>query len=61
MLADYDFSPANTVADVSGGYGYLIESILQRNDHLRGIVFDLPHVVSVGKEEITDPSITGRI
>jgi hypothetical protein len=61
MLADYDFSSANTVVDVGGGHGYLIESILQRNDHLRGIVFDLPHVVSVAKEEITDPSITGRI
>src|SRR3954469_21889304 len=40
----YDFSGFATVLDIAGGTGSALCSILKANPHLRGIVFDLPHV-----------------
>jgi hypothetical protein len=60
MLEGYDFSSAKTIVDVGGGYGYLIQSILQGNQSQRGILFDLPHVVRIGQEEIVDAGIAER-
>jgi hypothetical protein len=42
----YDFSWINTLVDVGGGQGALLVAILQANPHLKGIVYDLPHVVA---------------
>lgn len=42
----YDFSGIRKLADVGGGHGLLLASILKRNTQLRGIVYDLPEVVS---------------
>lgn len=42
----YDFSPFKTVVDIGGGHGRLLAGILQNNPHLRGILFDLPHVLA---------------
>ncbi|MBV9866355.1 MAG: methyltransferase domain-containing protein [Abitibacteriaceae bacterium] len=44
--AAYDFSGINTLMDVGGGHGALLSSILKSNPHMRGIVFDLAHVVA---------------
>jgi hypothetical protein len=46
ILRGYDFSSATTVVDVGGGQGLLLASLLQANAHLKGILFDLPEVVS---------------
>ena len=45
-IAAYDFSAVSTVVDVAGGRGMIIASILKANPHLRGVLVDLPHVVS---------------
>jgi hypothetical protein len=42
----YDFSGCRTVVDVGGGRGALLAAILQANPHMRGILFDAPHVVA---------------
>jgi hypothetical protein len=42
----YDFSKFKTLADIGGGQGILLSTILSKNPNLRGIVFDAPHVVS---------------
>jgi ubiquinone/menaquinone biosynthesis C-methylase UbiE len=41
----YDFSKAATVADIGGGHGILLVSVLQANPHLKGVLFDQPQVV----------------
>lgn len=41
----YDFSGAREVMDVGGGTGGLLHTLLQLHPHLRGALFDLPHVV----------------
>ncbi len=40
----FDFAGAREVVDVGGGHGTLLLEVLRRNAHLRGILFDLPHV-----------------
>lgn len=42
----YDFPQNATVADVGGGIGTLLLSVLQHNPTVRGILFDQEHVLS---------------
>lgn len=41
----YDFSDFNTVCDIGGGQGVLLQSILTANPHLTGILFDQKNVL----------------
>jgi SAM-dependent methyltransferase len=43
---EYDFGSTGTVVDVGGGQGGLIAAILTANPGVRGVLFDLPHVVA---------------
>lgn len=45
VVEAYDFSKFKTLADIGGGHGYLLSTILSKNPNLYGIVFDAPHVV----------------
>ncbi len=45
MLDAYDFSEVKTLADIGGGNGLLLAATLQRYPQLRGVLFDLGHVV----------------
>jgi hypothetical protein len=45
VAAAYDFSAMKTVVDVGGATGNLLAAILGRYPDLRGILYDLPHVV----------------
>ena len=45
-LDAYDFSGIDTLVDVAGGHGMLLTSILQSYPTMRGILFDLPHVIA---------------
>lgn len=42
----YDFSAADTIADIGGGHGILLSSVLKANPEAKGILFDQPHVVA---------------
>jgi ubiquinone/menaquinone biosynthesis C-methylase UbiE len=45
MLDSYDFSSAHVLADIGGGSGSLIAATLQRFPKLKGILFELDHVI----------------
>ncbi|HEX4950378.1 MAG TPA: methyltransferase [Blastocatellia bacterium] len=45
VLNAYDFSPLRVIADIGGGRGHLLRSILERTPAASGILFDLPHVM----------------
>ena len=45
IAAAYDFSGVSTLMDVGGANGHLLATVLARNPSMRGILFDLPHVV----------------
>jgi O-methyltransferase domain/Dimerisation domain len=44
VLAAYDFSEFETIADVGGGLGHLLKAILGAYPQVRGVLFDLPQV-----------------
>jgi len=49
IVGAYDFSSSKTVVDVGGGNGSLLTAILSVNPHLRGVLFDVPHVVAAAR------------
>ncbi|MGH6865911.1 MAG: methyltransferase [Methyloceanibacter sp.] len=46
VLAAYDFSGIKRIADVGGGHGILLSSILRRYPNMQGFLFDRPEVVA---------------
>src|SRR2546425_12530400 len=46
ILSAYDFSRFHRIVDVGGGQGELLRGILAANPALRGILYDLPSVVT---------------
>lgn len=50
VLEAYDFSGIETLVDIAGGHGRLLTSILAANPAVKGVLFDLPHVIAGAKE-----------
>jgi hypothetical protein len=46
VAAAYDFNAFATIADIGGGRGHLLNAILERAPHARGILFERPHVTT---------------
>lgn len=44
VVAAYDFSGFETVADIGGGRGHLVRAVLEAAPEAKGVLFDLPHV-----------------
>lgn len=55
-----DLSGARLVVDVGGGRGRLIATLLAQNPHLRGILFDQPHVIDSARETLAEAGVAGR-
>lgn len=45
VVAHFRFPDTGVIVDVGAGDGTLLASILQAFPHLRGVLFDLPHVI----------------
>lgn len=60
ILDAYDFSSMSLVADIGGGNGSQIINLLNRYPNLKGILFDLPHVVERAKKQIESAGLTDR-
>ncbi|MGC1615476.1 MAG: methyltransferase [Candidatus Acidiferrum sp.] len=41
----YNFDGIRSIVDVGGGHGLLLATILERNKHLRGTLYEVPHVL----------------
>lgn len=48
IIDSYDFSTIERLADIGGGHGMLLASILRHHPHMNGVVYDLPEVVFSG-------------
>jgi O-methyltransferase domain/Dimerisation domain len=59
LLAAYDFSRFERLVDIGGGEGALLRAVLDATPRLRGILFDLPQVVT-GASEILTGEIAAR-
>jgi hypothetical protein len=60
LVHHYDFSHARHIVDVGGAHGDLVLRILHANPHMRGTVFDLPHVADAARQAITIQGYDGR-
>jgi hypothetical protein len=60
MLQAYDFSGIGTLADVGGGNGEVLTSILKRYPHMKGILFDLPAVAERTRANVEAAGLAGR-
>lgn len=60
VLAGYDFSGIATLVDVGGGHGRLLASILKAYPNMRGILFDLPHVIERAQGVLEAAGVAGR-
>ena len=60
ILDAYDFSSFGVVADIGGGNGSMIAEILRKHSRLKGILFDLPHVVERAEEKIRAAGVRER-
>jgi hypothetical protein len=60
MLETYDFTGINVLADIGGGNGSLLAAVLARYPNMRGILFDLGHVVARAKEKLKTAGVGER-
>jgi hypothetical protein len=60
VLGAYDFSGISVLADVGGGNGSNLIGILGRYPAMRGILFDLPHVVERARLDLEAAGLADR-
>jgi len=60
MLEVYDFSAIDVLADIGGGNGSLIRSVLKRYPKMKGVLFDLGHVVGRAREGLKETGVADR-
>jgi hypothetical protein len=57
----YDFSRLGTVVDVGGATGNMLSAILTRHPNVRGVLFDLPHVVTDARALLEARGVADRV
>jgi hypothetical protein len=60
IMDAYDFARFATVVDVGGGRGALLAMLLATHPHMRGVLFDLPHVIASIDGISVDPGVAAR-
>ena len=53
----YDFDGIHTIVDVAGGRGLLLATLLEKNPHLTGTLYEMPHVLAGAKSGALKPLI----
>jgi len=61
IVSAYSFNGIDTLADIGGGEGMLLCTILQKNQSINGVLFDLPHVVETASSMVEKFDLTERI
>lgn len=59
-LSELDFSDARTIVDLGGGDGGLLEYVLQENQHLRGVLLDLPETLPYARSRLSKAGLLDR-
>ncbi len=60
VLDAYDFSGIGIVADIGGGNGSQMIDLLTKHTEMKGILFDLPHVIERAKDRIESAGLADR-
>lgn len=61
MVAAYDFSGIDTLADIAGGHGFLLSQILRAHPDVKGILFDMDHVIAGANEMLERHGVADRV
>lgn len=61
VVEAYDFSGINKLIDIAGGHGRLLSGVLEANPSLRGVLFDLPHVIEGAADTISKTNVSSRV
>jgi C-methyltransferase len=61
VAAGYDFGAYPTIVDVGGGHGLLLAAILAATPGTRGVLYDLPAVVSTVSKILCYSSLADRV
>ena len=56
----YDFAGIGRLVDVGGGYGGLLQAVLQAHPAMRGVVFELPSVARGAAERLSTTTVADR-
>ena len=54
IVAAYDFSAGGAIADIGGGLGHLLQTVLDAAPQAAGVLFDLPPVIEAAAAASTD-------
>lgn len=60
-LQAYDFSGIDTLVDVAGGHGAVLTSILKKYPGMKGVLFDLEHVIAGARNRIDASGVKDRV
>jgi hypothetical protein len=60
IVASFDFRPFAHVLDVGGGRASFISAILKANPHLKGTIFDQPHMAQSATERLGQEGLLDR-
>jgi hypothetical protein len=60
LLEAYDFSGIRVLADIGGGNGSVLTTVLQKYPDMRGILFDLPGVAERARAKVQVAGLTDR-
>ena len=60
VLKAYDFSGIGRLVDVAGGHGMVLASVLREYPRMRGVLFDLDHVVAGATPLLERAGVTDR-
>jgi hypothetical protein len=61
VAAAYDFSGIGTLVDVGGASGNMLGHVLARHPGLKGVLYDLPHVVADAPPLLARFGVTDRV
>ncbi|HEY1839093.1 MAG TPA: methyltransferase [Mycobacterium sp.] len=61
VVAGYDFSGYPTIVDVGGGHGSLLAAVLAVTPGSRGVLYDLPTVVSSAQKILCQNDVANRV
>ncbi len=61
LLMHYSFKSSRKIVDIGGGNGVLLARLLEKYQHLQGVLFDLPHVVSSARKKIEPYGVADRL
>jgi hypothetical protein len=61
VLAAYDFSAFQTIADIGGGLGHLLGAVLNEYPSAKGVLFDLPVVLDDAPSMLDSCGVRDRV